>query len=314
MANNAKATISRWPSLGSMTHALMIGRGTSAARAHKESGKSKQTQAAEAEATAASAAAEEREPNKDAEQAKKKKKKRKNKKEQAGGAAAKGNVGVGDSAAGPLKSAAATKGGAGGGQCSATDFMVWLTAVQWELENDGDTDERVVDAHVAALSAFGAEMEGVCRAAVFHLDEASGACELDPQFFATPGDDDNKGRLDQLEAGLVEYARENNGGLWHSCIRDVTLRVERLGSRMVLGDKSIKNLAEFASFWSNTKRATSWLSDEARRLDAALRNEARQRQEVMRPRLRLGSMRRDVQPSTCCPKPTKKPARNQAGQ
>ena len=117
--------------------------------------------------------------NKDAEQAKKKKKKQKNKKEQAGGAAAKGNVGVGDSAAGPLKSAAATKGGAGGGQCSATDFMVWLTAVQWELENDGDTDERVVDAHVAALSAFGAEMEGVCRAAVFHLDEASGACELD---------------------------------------------------------------------------------------------------------------------------------------
>jgi hypothetical protein len=77
MANNAKATISRWPSLGSMTHALMIGRGTSAARAHKESGKSKQTQAAEAEATAASAAAEEREPNKDAEQAQKKKKKQK---------------------------------------------------------------------------------------------------------------------------------------------------------------------------------------------------------------------------------------------
>ena len=222
-------------------------------------------------------------------------------------------MGVGDSAAGPL-SAAATKGGAGGGQCSATDFMVWLTAVQRESDSDGGTDERVVDAHVAALSAFCAEMEGVCRAAVFHLNEASGACELEPQFFATPGDDDNKGRLDQLEAGLVEYARENNGGLWHSCIRDVTLRVERLGSRMVLGDKSIKNLAEFASFWSNTKRATSWLSDEARRLDAALRNEARQRQEVMRPRLRLGSMRRDVQPTTCCPKPTKKPARNQAGQ
>jgi len=42
---------------------------------------------------------------------------------------------VGDSAAGHLKSAAATNGGTGDGQCSATDFMAWLKAVKSELDN-----------------------------------------------------------------------------------------------------------------------------------------------------------------------------------
>ena len=56
MANNAKAAISSWPSLGSMTHVLQIGRGVSATRAYEESDKSKH-------------AAEERKPIKDAEQA-----------------------------------------------------------------------------------------------------------------------------------------------------------------------------------------------------------------------------------------------------
>jgi len=34
-----------------------------------------------------------------------------------------------------LKSAAATNGGTGDGQCSATDFMAWLKAVKSELDN-----------------------------------------------------------------------------------------------------------------------------------------------------------------------------------
>ena len=112
-ANNAKAAISSWPSLGYMTHVLQIGRGVSAERAHEESDKSKHAaeerkpikdaeQAAakavteergpnkDAEQAVAKATTEEREPNKDAEHtavAKKKKHKKKNK-EQAEGAAA----------------------------------------------------------------------------------------------------------------------------------------------------------------------------------------------------------------------------------